>query len=89
MEGLKNTVTHTHTFSLLLLVCLTIPGGLTTWSTEGERSSQSRDVQVLNQDTKSVHDPVGRLTTFPQKLMQRHESWLLVSHTLKLRIQRR
>lgn len=31
--------------------------------------------------TEPVHEPVRRLTALAQKLMQRHESWVLVSHT--------
>ncbi|TNN53506.1 hypothetical protein EYF80_036279 [Liparis tanakae] len=48
---------------------------------ESKRRAQSRDVQVLDQMTDPVHYPARRLTTLPQKLMQRHESSPLASHT--------
>lgn len=46
-----------------------------------ERIRGSRDVQVLDQMTEPADEAVGRLTALPQKLMQRHESRLLVSRT--------
>ncbi|CAB1417708.1 unnamed protein product [Pleuronectes platessa] len=57
------------------------PGVLPAGRAKRKRSAQSRDVQVLDEMTEPVHEPVRRLTALPQKLMQRHESWLLVSRT--------
>lgn len=46
-----------------------------------ERERRSRDVQVLDQMTEPVHDPIRNLPALPQKLVQRHECRSLVSHT--------
>lgn len=77
----RNKKTHTRTPHLLHFG-LTIPlppGVLAAVGPKGEGGSG--DVQVLDQMTEPVHDPVGHLSALPQKLMQRHECRLWESHT--------
>lgn len=75
---------HSHSISLLFfffLVGLTVPvfpGVLAAAGAEGKRGS--RDVQILDQVTESVHNSEGHLPTLSQKVMQRHECWLSVSN---------
>lgn len=82
-----NACTYTLTLiqnAFSLFLSPTIPGSpgvLAAGRAERESRAQSRDVQVLHKMTEAVHDPERRLAALPKKLMQRHESWLLVSPT--------
>lgn len=78
----KHRHRHTHARMLYPVVWgLTIPVSPGVLAAAGaEREGGSGDVQVLDQMTEPVHDPVRHLPALSQKLMQGHECRLLVSH---------